>query len=91
MGEALIVLISKPGNYLLFPESYCPISPLQLDVNILAKILALRYNKVILDLIHLDQIWFMPNKNTAFNLRRLFVNLQSNPDNTHSRVVSRRC
>lgn len=38
-------------------------------------------------LIHPDQTGFMPNKNTAFNLRRLFMNLQATHDNTGSRVV----
>lgn len=87
MGEALIVLIPKPGKDPLFPESYRPISLLQLDVKILAKILALRLNKVILCLIHPDQTVFMPNKNTAFSLRRLFMNLQAEQDNIGSRVV----
>lgn len=87
MGEALIVLILKPGKDPFYPESYRPISLLQLDVKILAKILALRLNKLILSLIHADQPGFMPNKNTAFNLRRLFMNLQATHDNVGSRVV----
>lgn len=76
MGEARIVLIPKPGKDPIFPESYCPISFLQLVVKILAKILALHLNKVILSLIHSDQVGFMLNKDTAFNLRRLFMDLQ---------------
>lgn len=87
MGEVLIILISKPGKVPLLPESFRPISLLQLNVKTLAKILALRLNKVILILLHLDQVGFMPNKNTVFNLRRLFMNLQSNQDNVSSRVV----
>ncbi|XP_073480018.1 uncharacterized protein [Aquarana catesbeiana] len=87
MNEPPIVLIPKPGKDPLFPESYRPISLLQLDVKILAKILALRLNKVITGLIHPDQTGFMPGKNTAFNLRRLYMNLQSQHTEVGSRVV----
>lgn len=76
MGGALVVLIPKPRKDPLFLESYCLISILQLDVKILAKIFALRLNKVFLSLIHPDQMGFMPNKNIAFNLNRLFMNLR---------------
>lgn len=62
MGEALIVLIPKPGKDPLYPESYHPISLLQLDVKILAKILALRLNKVVLGLVHADQTDSCPIK-----------------------------
>lgn len=55
MNKAYIVLIPKPGKNLELPESYRPISLLQLDIKILAKILAVRLNKVILTLIHPDQ------------------------------------
>ena len=87
MSEALIVLIPKPGKDPLLPESYRPISLLQLDVKILAKILALRLNKVISSLVHPNQTGFMPNKNTAFNLRRLHMNLQAQHADVGSRVV----
>lgn len=85
--EALIVLIPKPGKDPMFPESCQPTSLLQLDIKILAKILALQLNTVILSLIHLNQIGFMPAKNTAFNLRRLFMNLQAKHDQVGSRVL----
>lgn len=55
MSEAFIVLIPKPGKNLELPGSYRPISLLQLDIKILAKVLALRLNKVILTLIHPDK------------------------------------
>lgn len=80
MREALVVLIPKPGKDPSLPESYPPFSLLQLNIKILAKIISLRLNKVILNLVHPDQIGFMPNKNTAFNLRRLFLNLQATHD-----------
>lgn len=87
MNEAFIVLILKPGKDPTLPESYRPISLLQLDIKILAKVLALRMNKVILSLIHPDQTGFMPTKNTAFNLRRLYMNLQARHDQMGTRVV----
>lgn len=87
MEEAYIVLILKPGKNLEFPESYRPISLLQLDIKILAKILAIRLNTVILTLIHPDQTGFMPAKNTAYNLRRLHMNMQAEHGKMGSRVV----
>lgn len=47
MREAIIVLILKPGKDPGYPETYRPISLLQVDFKILAKILALRFNQVI--------------------------------------------
>ncbi|XP_077323277.1 uncharacterized protein LOC143956976 [Lithobates pipiens] len=87
MCEAYIVLIPKPGKDLELPESYRPISLLQLDIKILAKVLATRLNAVILDLIHPDQTGFMPSKNTAYNLRRLHMNLQAEHDLIGTRAV----
>ena len=87
MREATIVLIPKPGKDPGYPESYRPISLLQVDIKILAKVLANRLNKVILSLIHTDQAGFMPGRNTSFNLRRLYINLQATHDNVGSRVL----
>lgn len=87
MREAFIVLIPKPGKDPALPESYRPISLLQLDIKILAKVLALRLNKVILNLIHPNQTGFMPAKNTAFNLLILYINMQAEHDQIGSRVV----
>lgn len=44
MRKAIIVLIPKPGKDPHLPESYRPISLLQTDIKILAKILVLRLN-----------------------------------------------
>lgn len=87
MREATIVLIPKPGKDLGYPESYRPISLLQVDVKILAKVLSKRLNQVILSLIHIDQSGFMPGRNTSFNLRKLFINLQAKHDNVGTRVI----
>lgn len=54
------------------PASYGPISLLQSDIKILAKVLGRRLNTVIADVIHADQEGFMPNKSMAINLRWLF-------------------
>lgn len=75
MREATIVLLPKPGKDPGYPESYRPISLLQVDIKILAKILSLRLNQVILSLIHADQAGFMPGRNTSFNLHKLYINL----------------
>lgn len=87
MREAIIVLIPKQGKDLDLPESYRPISLLQVDIKILAKILALCLNQVILTLVHEDQADFMSGRNTSFNLRKLFINMQAHHDNVGESVV----
>lgn len=87
MQEAQIIVLPKPGKDPHVPESYRPISLLQVDIKILAKILASRLNTVILTLIHADQTGFMPGKNTAMNIRRLYMNIQAHHDNSGTRVV----
>lgn len=63
------------------------ISLLQYDVKILAKVLAVRLNEVITSIMHSDQVGFLPNKYTALNLRRLFLNIQSPANNVGSRAL----
>lgn len=62
MTKATIILLLKPGKDPLDPGSYRPISLLQNDNKILAKVLTLRLNKVIASIIHADQAGFMPTK-----------------------------
>lgn len=68
MSRATIVLILKPHKDPLDPGPYRPISLLQNNVKILAKVLALLL-KVISSIIHSDQFGFMPQKATAINLQ----------------------
>lgn len=75
MTRANIVLLLKPGKDPVDPGAYRPISLLQSDVKILAKAMAIRMNGVITAIVHGDQAGFMPNKSTAVNLRRLFLNI----------------
>ena len=75
MCEALIVVLPKPDKDKLLCGSYRPISLLNSDVKVLAKVLALRLQKVILHLIHRDQAGFMPGRSTYDNIRRLYLHI----------------
>lgn len=77
MNEALIVVIPKPGKDWLQCGSYHPISLLNNDAKILAKIIALRLQTVILLLIPPDQSGFMLGRSTFDNIRRLFLHVLS--------------
>lgn len=74
LRQAVIIVIPKPGKDPHHLESYRPISLLQADIKILAKILSMRLNQSILSLINSDQTGFMPGMNTAMNLGRLYMN-----------------
>lgn len=87
MNRANIVLILKSGKDPLDLGSYRPISLLQSDIKILAKVFAIRLNGVISSIIHSDQSGFMLQKSTAINLCRLFLNLQSRSDNGGDRAL----
>lgn len=75
MHTAVISFIHKKGKDDLDPSGYRPISLLNCDQKILAKILANRLSKVIGGIIHMDQSGFIPNRYSSDNIRRL-VNLQ---------------
>lgn len=87
MREALIRLLPKSVKDSRLPESYRPISLVQVDIKFLAKILAICLNQVILSPIHPDQIGFMPCKNTAFNNKWLFMNFQASHDHKGMREI----
>lgn len=56
MVEVLIVVLPKPGKDKLLFSFYRPISLLTCDIKVLAKLLSLRLNRVILSVVHPDQI-----------------------------------
>uniref|UniRef100_A0A9J8CV62 Reverse transcriptase domain-containing protein n=1 Tax=Cyprinus carpio carpio TaxID=630221 RepID=A0A9J8CV62_CYPCA len=80
MRQASISLILKPKKNPLDCGSYRPISLLNVDVKILAKILSLRLESVIQDIIHPDQTGFIKNRQSFFNLRRLMNIIYTSSD-----------
>uniref|UniRef100_A0A673WU00 Reverse transcriptase domain-containing protein n=1 Tax=Salmo trutta TaxID=8032 RepID=A0A673WU00_SALTR len=72
LDEAFITVIHKKGKDPEEVGSYRPISLLNTDQKILAKTLANRLSTLIGKLVHSDQTGFIPNRNSFFNLRRLF-------------------
>lgn len=73
--EALIFLLLKPRKDPLKFDSFRPISLINGDVKILAKILANRLNAIVAKLVRCDQGGFIPGRFTRINIRRLFQNL----------------
>ncbi|KAJ1123979.1 hypothetical protein NDU88_002443 [Pleurodeles waltl] len=71
MKETLIVMLRKPGRVIADPGSYRPLSMLNVDVKLLAKVLAMRIRQVVTHLVGRDQCGFIPGMGTHMNLRRL--------------------
>lgn len=87
LREALIVLIPKLHKDHELRELYRPISLINVDAKILAKLLATQLNNVIASIIHPDRTGFIPARSTAINIHRLFTILQSDGPNPDTRVV----
>lgn len=71
LAEAIIAIHPKPGRDTQKVENYWPISLLNADYKIYAKVLANRLGKVLDVLIHPDQCGFMPGRSTTDNGRLL--------------------
>lgn len=64
-----ISMIPKPHTDDSTWSNFGPISILNLDVKILAKILSIHLNPYIGSLIHKDQVWFIPSRPASNNIR----------------------
>ena len=84
---ATIVLIPKPGKPRNKCESYRPISLINSEAKVLAKILAERMKTVIRTLVHPDQTGFMPHGSTKLNLRRLHTNIDNRGSTAVQRII----
>lgn len=71
MRQASLSLIPKPGKDHQKMGNYRPLSILNNDYKLFAKILAKRIEKVIPTLIHIDQVGFMKGRLASNNIRRL--------------------
>lgn len=79
--EAIMVIIHKPERDSDRCSSYPAISLLNVDVKIVAQVLAGRLNAVITTLVHKDSSGFIPGKVTDINLCQLFTHLLVHHDN----------
>ncbi|XP_078524864.1 vomeronasal type-2 receptor 26-like [Lissotriton helveticus] len=72
MRIALITSLLKPGKPATNCDSYRPLSLLNCDVKILAKLIAARISLLLPDLVLPDQAGFVPGRATSHNLRTFF-------------------
>lgn len=86
--EATISVIPKEDKDRQECGNYRPISVLNLDYKLFTSILARRLERILPDLIHLDQTGFIQQRQTLDNIRRtLHILDQTNKNKTRSLIV----
>ena len=86
LTEAVITVIHKKGKDPQEVGAYRPISLLNVDGKLFAKVLANRLGPLLEGLVHPDQTGFVSNRNSTFILRRLF-NIMYTKREPHSDLV----
>lgn len=71
--EAVVIPLLKPDKPPTECAAYQPLLILNFDFTILSRILASRLLPQMATLVHRDQAGFIPGRNTAQNIRRLFA------------------
>lgn len=79
LNQASISLLLKKDKDALNCSSYRPISLLNVDFKLLSKTLALRLENILPKIISPDQTGFIKNRQSFFNLRRLFNTIYNLP------------
>ena len=75
LREAVVILLLKPGKDPLSCGSYRPLSLLNYDNKILAKVLSMRLSLLLDQIVSPEQSGFVPQRSTSLNLHTVFTTL----------------
>ena len=84
--EAIILMLLKPDKPTDRPDSYRPLSSLNIDAKILAKVVA-NHLKLVMPLLLPDQAGFVLTRSTAHNLRTFFALLYQLQPNIQAAAI----